>query len=249
MVLRADRRLGKRADRRGLRPARQAPGRRSSAAFRQPAMPPGDGRSVSGGVLVDSWFSQLPSLIPAGDLLVLNTTRVRHARLLGARASGAPAEVLLIHPAADDSWIAIGKPGSALQPGKQVALGDGVAVETIEVLADGYRRVRFVGASAAEAIARFGRLPLPPYITRDPTDVDERRYQTVYAGARAASPRRRPGSTSPPSCWTRCPPRAWSSRGSTCRSARARSSRWKWRIRASTPCTPSATRSPRGSRG
>ena len=41
--------------------------------------------------------------------------------------------------------------------------------------------MRFVGASAAEAIARFGRLPLPPYITRDPTDADERRYQTVYA--------------------------------------------------------------------
>jgi S-adenosylmethionine:tRNA ribosyltransferase-isomerase len=130
---------------------------------------------------VDSRFSQLTTLIPAGDLLVLNTTRVRHARLLGNRASGAPAEVLLIHPAAGDSWIALGKPGSALQPGKRVALDDGVAIETVEVLRDGNRRVRFVGASAEDAIARFGRLPLPPYITRDPTDVDEERYQTVYA--------------------------------------------------------------------
>jgi S-adenosylmethionine:tRNA ribosyltransferase-isomerase len=183
MVLRADRRQVSVADRRVAdRPAR-GPGRRSSAAFRQPVMLPGDRRAVGDGVLVDSWFAQLPSLIPPGDLLVLNTTRVRHARLLGTRPSGAPAEVLLIHPAPDDSWIAMGKPGSALQPGKRIALGDGVGIETVEVLRDGNRRVRFVGAAAAEAIARFGRLPLPPYITRDPTSADEERYQTVYARA------------------------------------------------------------------
>jgi S-adenosylmethionine:tRNA ribosyltransferase-isomerase len=183
MVLRTDRRRAGPAERRAAERTTRGPGRRSSAAYGQPAMLPGDSRSVAGGVLVDSRFSQLPSLIPSGDLLVLNTTRVRHARLLGTRASGAPAEVLLVHPAADESWIVLGKPGSALQPGKQVALGDGVAVETLEVLPDGYRRVRFVGSSAADAIARFGRLPLPPYITRDPTDADERRYQTVYARA------------------------------------------------------------------
>jgi S-adenosylmethionine:tRNA ribosyltransferase-isomerase len=161
-------------------PAR-GPGRRSSATFRQPEMLPGDSRTVSGGVLVDSRFAQLTSLIPAGDLLVLNTTRVRHARLLGSRPSGAPAEVLLIHPAADGSWIALGKPGGALQPGKRIILDAEVAIETLEVLSDGNRRVAFTGARAEDAIARFGRLPLPPYITRDPTQADEQRYQTVYA--------------------------------------------------------------------
>jgi len=129
----------------------------------------------------DRTFADLPRLIPAGDLLVLNSTRVRHARLLGTRPSGAPAEVLLIHPSTDGSWIAIGKPGSALRPGKRIALAEGSDIETIEVLADGERRVRFVGMPAAEAIARFGRLPLPPYIDRDPTAQDEDRYQTVYA--------------------------------------------------------------------
>jgi S-adenosylmethionine:tRNA ribosyltransferase-isomerase len=114
---------------------------------------------------------------------VLNTTRVRHARLHGTRASGAPAELLLIHPAADGAWVAMGKPGSAMLPGKRIELGDGVAVETQEVLPDGHRLVRFVGASAEDAISRFGRLPLPPYITRDPTPRDEERYQTVYARA------------------------------------------------------------------
>jgi S-adenosylmethionine:tRNA ribosyltransferase-isomerase len=180
VVLRGDRRIAG-PDRRVVERPGRAGGRRAIDTFRQPAMLPGDSRSVPGGVLVDSWFSQLSSLIPAGDLVVLNTTRVRHARLLGTRASGAPAEVLLIHPAADDSWIAMGQPGSALQPGRRVALDSTVSVETVEVLRDGNRRVRFVGASAEEAIARFGRLPLPPYIRRDPTAADDERYQTVYA--------------------------------------------------------------------
>jgi S-adenosylmethionine:tRNA ribosyltransferase-isomerase len=182
-VLRADRRGGGPAERRAAERRSRGPGRRSSAAYHLPAMLPGHRKPAGDGVLVDSWFAQLPSLIPAGDLVVLNTTRVRHARLLGTRASGAPAEVLLIHPAADDSWIALGKPGSALQPGKRIQLDGDVAVETIEVLSDGNRRVRFIGATAEEAIARFGRLPLPPYIAREPTAADEQRYQTVYARA------------------------------------------------------------------
>ena len=182
MVLRSDRRLGTASDRRAAERSTRSVGRRV-ASPRAATLPPGDRLNVGGGVLADSWFAQLTSLIPAGDLVVLNTTRVRHARLLGTRPSGAPAEVLLIHPAADGGWIALGKPGSALQPGKRIALDGEVAVETLEVLGDGHRRVGFVGATADEAIRRFGRLPLPPYITRDPTDADEHRYQTVYARA------------------------------------------------------------------
>jgi S-adenosylmethionine:tRNA ribosyltransferase-isomerase len=106
---------------------------------------------------------------------------VRHARLLGRRASGAPAEVLLLHPAGDDTWVAMGKPGSALKPGKRIDLGAGIAIETVEELPDGYRRVRCHGASAQEAMDRVGRLPLPPYIDRDPTPDDDVRYQTVFA--------------------------------------------------------------------
>ncbi|HZB28210.1 MAG TPA: tRNA preQ1(34) S-adenosylmethionine ribosyltransferase-isomerase QueA [Gemmatimonadales bacterium] len=130
---------------------------------------------------IDARFADLPTLIPPGDLVVLNTTRVRHARLLGTRPSGAPAEVLLVQPANQDVWIAIGKPGSALRPGKRVELGPGVWVDTVEILPDGNRLVRLVGASAEEAMRRFGQLPLPPYIERPPEELDESRYQTVYA--------------------------------------------------------------------
>jgi S-adenosylmethionine:tRNA ribosyltransferase-isomerase len=138
-------------------------------------------RQTGAAELEDRSFADLPSLIPPGDLLVLNTTRVRHARLLGSRESGAPAEILLIHPAADGHWVALGKPGSALRPGKRIALGPGAAVETREVLPDGHRLVRFIGLPAEAAIREYGRLPLPPYITRAPTELDESRYQTVYA--------------------------------------------------------------------
>jgi S-adenosylmethionine:tRNA ribosyltransferase-isomerase len=129
----------------------------------------------------DLRFPAFVDLVSPGDLLVLNTTRVRHARFLGTRPSGAPAEVLLIHPAQERRWIAIGKPGSALRPGKRITIGAGAFIETVAVLDEGFREVRFVGLEAAEAIRRFGRLPLPPYIERAPTDRDEERYQTVYA--------------------------------------------------------------------
>jgi S-adenosylmethionine:tRNA ribosyltransferase-isomerase len=132
--------------------------------------------------LSDLAFSDLLTLIPPGDLLAINTTRVRAARLIGTRPSGAPAEVLLLRPMADgDTWLAMGKPGSALQPGKEIRLADGVAVETLAVLPDGHRRVRIVGATAEEAMRHFGRVPLPPYIEREADAEDWDRYQTVYA--------------------------------------------------------------------
>ena len=151
-------------------------------------------RAVAGGggraALEDGRFSDLLELIPPGDLIVINTTRVRPARLIAKRASGADAEVLLVRPEGDGTWLAMGRPGSALQPGKRVDLGDGVVVETVEVLDDGLRRVRVEGATVDEAMTRFGRVPLPPYIAREPVPADTTRYQTVYA--------KRPGSVAAP---------------------------------------------------
>ena len=131
--------------------------------------------------LEDRTFSDLLDLIPATDIIVLNSTRVRHARFLGTRPSGRPAEVLLIHPEPGGGWVALGKPGSALQPGKRIQIGPELFIETLTVLEDGNRLVKFVGGTAEEAIARYGRLPLPPYIPRDPDQGDEDRYQTVYS--------------------------------------------------------------------
>ena len=147
----------------------------------QRANPHGERGTGNGEPFTDAQFSDLIDLIPPGDLIVLNTTKVRHARFIGTRPSGAPAEVLLIHPARQGHWIAIGKPGSALRAGKRIEIAPGAFIETVAVLEEGYREVRFAGITADAAMRLAGRLPLPPYIERAPTAADELRYQTVYA--------------------------------------------------------------------
>lgn len=132
-------------------------------------------------LLLDRLFPDLATLVAPGDCLVINTTRVRHARLIGRRPSGRPVELLLIHPEADGTWVAMGRPGSALRPGKRIAFGSEASAETVEVLPDGNRRVRFHGLPVETIMERHGRLPLPPYIRHDPDAADEERYQTVYA--------------------------------------------------------------------
>ncbi len=129
----------------------------------------------------DGVFTDLATRVCAGDLLVVNSTRVRQARFIGRRPSGGAAEVLLIHPAGDGTWVAMGKPGRAMQPGRIIEIADGVGIETVAVRDDSLRHVRFVGMTDVDAIARFGRLPLPPYIEREADATDHDRYQTVYA--------------------------------------------------------------------
>jgi len=127
-------------------------------------------------------FRDLPELIPSGDLLVINTSRVIPARLHGKRDSGQAAELLLVRELPDGTWLAMGHPGGKLKPGRRVTFGDDSTVEIVEVLGGGLRRVRFVGSLDARAtLAKYGEVPLPPYIKRAPTEADQDRYQTVYA--------------------------------------------------------------------
>ena len=127
-------------------------------------------------------FRDLPELIPPGDLLVLNTSRVIPARLRGKREAGQDAEFLLVRELADGTWLAMAHPGGKLKPGRRVTFGDDCAVEIVEVLGGGLRRVRFVGAlDAQDTLAKYGEVPLPPYIRRPPNREDRERYQTVFA--------------------------------------------------------------------
>lgn len=127
-------------------------------------------------------FRDLAGLIPAGDALVLNTTRVLRARLLGRRDSGAPAEVFLLRPLGDARYEAMVSPGGKLRPGRVVHVSPELDVE-IEGVTE--RRTRIVRLRTKlpeeEAVARFGHVPLPPYIDRADAPSDEERYQTVYA--------------------------------------------------------------------
>ncbi len=133
----------------------------------------------------------LPALMHSGDLLVVNDTRVFPARLIGRKPTGAPGEVLLLAPAADADdrvWEALVRPGGKLGPGRVLEIAppepqsERLAVRILSVCDDGRRTVRLESNLApAEAIARFGRVPLPPYLNREAEPLDRERYQTVYA--------------------------------------------------------------------
>ncbi|PYO75256.1 MAG: tRNA preQ1(34) S-adenosylmethionine ribosyltransferase-isomerase QueA [Gemmatimonadetes bacterium] len=127
-------------------------------------------------------FRDLPQLIPPGDLVVINTSRVIPARLHGKRETGNAAELLMVRAMPDGTWLAMGHPGGKLKPRRRVTFGDDSAVEIVQVLGGGLRRVRFIGALDARAtLAKYGEVPLPPYIRRAPEAADTDRYQTVYA--------------------------------------------------------------------
>jgi len=134
------------------------------------------------GAITHHPFPHIVELIPRGDVLVLNTSRVIPARLHGKRDSGNPAEILLVRALPDGTWLAMGHPGGKLKPGRRVQFGDDSVALIVEVLGGGLRRLRFVGALDAQAtLAKYGEVPLPPYIRRPPTAADRERYQTVYA--------------------------------------------------------------------
>lgn len=140
----------------------------------------------SSGDLQHRIFHNIESLIPSGDALVVNETRVFPARLLGRRASGADAEVLLLHPASGDwessDWVALVRPGNKLKPGRFVEFDDHLRIEILDAMPDGNRLVRLhTDMQIEEAIHSYGRMPLPPYIDRVADAVDEERYQTVFA--------------------------------------------------------------------
>lgn len=127
-------------------------------------------------------FPDILSLLAPADVVVLNESRVIPARLLGTRDNGQSAELLLVRERPDGTWLALGHPGGKLKPGRRVAFGPDSAVEIVEVLGGGMRRVRFTETLDARAtLARYGQVPLPPYIRRPPVPADRERYQTVFA--------------------------------------------------------------------
>lgn len=134
--------------------------------------------------LEDSRFRRIEGLIPAGDVLVLNDTRVLAARLLGRKPTGARAEILLVRAISPDRrrWRALVRPGGKLKPGRRVEIGEDLSVAIEATVEGGARIVRLDSPlSPVEVLERYGRIPLPPYIARSDEESDRTRYQTVYA--------------------------------------------------------------------
>jgi S-adenosylmethionine:tRNA ribosyltransferase-isomerase len=140
-------------------------------------------------------FGDIVGLFRAGDVLVVNESRVLPARLLGKKPTGAPSEVLLVKPApgADDPflWEALVRPGGKLKPGRTVVVSDRLSVEILDSAPGSGRLVRLVtDLPVDQALERYGHMPLPPYLAREDEPLDRERYQTVYA--------REPGSIAAP---------------------------------------------------
>ena len=148
------------------------------------------------GLTEHALFSDLPRYLSAGDLLVVNDSRVIPARLQAqANTGGKNVELLLLRREGPLLWQAIGRPGRHLQPGSRFQVsGAQVELEVLELRGDTTRLVRL---STEEDMSRWGQVPLPPYIHQTLNDAE--RYQTVYA--------REPGSAADPTAGLHFTPR------------------------------------------
>jgi len=140
----------------------------------------------SGSPIQHRAFSDLKTLVSAGDVLVVNESRVLPVRLLGSKPTGAHAEVFLLRPVGTGpdgkDWEALVRPGGKLKPGRRVEISPELEVEILDSTPDGGRIVRLVtDLSVEESLQQFGHMPLPPYIDREDETIDRERYQTVYA--------------------------------------------------------------------
>ena len=128
-------------------------------------------------------FHDLPEFLEPGDLLVVNNSKVLPARIVGVKQpTGAVCELLLLRQVKGDQWECLAKPGKRMQPGTKVSFGDGSLTAVVdETMEDGNKYVTFYYDTETlyEKLDEFGKMPLPPYITKQLEDQSQ--YQTVYA--------------------------------------------------------------------
>ncbi len=145
------------------------------------------------GAIEHAQFGELARWLRAGDLLVINDTRVRAARIGGTKPSGGRVELLLLdhdgdEPDGRERWRCLLDTSRKPAPGTVLTLDGEIQAEVVGREAESWR-VRIATASGepvSSVLERVGRMPLPPYIARQTDDavlaqVDRRRYQTVFA--------------------------------------------------------------------
>ncbi|KVX59177.1 tRNA preQ1(34) S-adenosylmethionine ribosyltransferase-isomerase QueA [Burkholderia cepacia] len=129
--------------------------------------------------LVDRRFTELPSCIAPGDLLVFNDTKVLKARFFGQKASGGKIEVLVERVTGTHTALAQIRASKSPGAGTTLRLADAFDVTVGERVEPFFTLI--FPEPCLDLIEQYGRLPLPPYIEHDPDATDETRYQTVYA--------------------------------------------------------------------
>ena len=136
----------------------------------------------SNSVLEHKRFYNIVDYLKAGDLLVLNDSKVIPARIFGTRAeTGGVVELLLLKQLEQDVWEVLVKPGRKARVGQVINFGTEMSATVTEILEDGKRKVHFEHQAETiyEVLDKIGKMPLPPYITEQLKDGN--RYQTVYA--------------------------------------------------------------------
>lgn len=124
-------------------------------------------------------FRDIYDYLVAGDVLVINNTRVIPARLYGYKSTGAKLEVLLLKRHSLTVWECLMKPAKRLRVGEKLVFNEELKCRLLEVLPDGNRKVEFIYNGVLEDIlSRVGQMPLPPYIHEKLKN--QERYQTVY---------------------------------------------------------------------
>ena len=129
----------------------------------------------------DRRFSEIPGLLRAGDLLVFNDTRVIPARLFGRKATGGRVEILIERLLGDDQARAQLGVSKSPRAGARIALDAGGEAEVLGRDGEFYLLCFHIEGPLEQYLRQVGRLPLPPYIQREPDAGDAERYQTVFA--------------------------------------------------------------------
>jgi S-adenosylmethionine:tRNA ribosyltransferase-isomerase len=133
-------------------------------------------------------FYDLPDYLNAGDVLVLNETKVLNARFYGSRESGGKVEIFFLKPTDNNQWEILTKCGSKLKHNEKIIFNNQAVLEIVQFKENGVRIAKWLlSENIYEFLEKNGEPPLPPYIVkgRDPSEkissFDNERYQTIYA--------------------------------------------------------------------
>lgn len=132
------------------------------------------------GELSDRRFQDLPELLHPDDLLVFNNTEVIPARLYGTKSSGGRVEILVERLLSKQECLAQVRASKSPKAGGTLVLEDGSRLQVMG-RQDSFFHLQAVSGDLMDLLQAMGHMPLPPYITREDTQRDRRRYQTVFA--------------------------------------------------------------------
>jgi len=127
-------------------------------------------------------FSNIADYFQSGDVLVINSTKVIPARLIGTKATGAKIEVFLLNHVVNDTWRCLVKPGRKCPVGTTITVNDKFSGNVMDMSTEGSRLIKFsYEGNFWTALSEAGHIPLPPYIKREAEESDSSTYQTIYA--------------------------------------------------------------------